>query len=107
MRFVHDTRTRWLCNETWPGKASFVTRAGVSLQVARGIAPGSGRRWRIAVAALRRREDRLNAQFDVRLVDHADVVAEELAQDLVDHRRAAAAADVVAELRLDHREGAF
>src|SRR5215470_13656266 len=94
-----------LCNETRRGRASFVTRAGVSLQDSWGIAPGSGRRGRIAVAALRRREDRLNAQFDVRLVDHADVVAEELAQDLVDHRRGEATADVVAEFRLEHRKG--
>src|SRR5262249_12532043 len=52
-------------------------------------------------------EGRLDAKLAMSLDDAADVVTEELAQDLVDHRRVRLAADVVAELGLDHRERRF
>ena len=38
------------------------------------------------------------------LNEHADVVADDLAQRLVDHRHVRLAADVIAELGLDNRE---
>ena len=38
------------------------------------------------------------------LDEHADVVADDLAQDLVNHRHRRLVAHVIAELGLDHRE---
>src|SRR5260221_3083214 len=49
----------------------------------------------------------LDSQFDMRLVNHAKVVAEKLAQHLVLHRHVRLAADVITELGFQHRERRF
>ena len=49
-------------------------------------------------------ENRLDAKLDLAHDEAADVVAEELAEDFVLHRRVGLAHHAIAELRLDHAE---
>ena len=79
---------------TYPGRRIIGRTAGIS------ASPGPRHR-RIAP------KDGLDPEFNLRLVNHDDVVTQELAQHFVLHRRVILAADVIAELRLDHAEGRF
>lgn len=50
-------------------------------------------------------EHRRDAELEHRLYHAANVVADELSQNLVDHRGICLASDRIAELALDHVEG--